>query len=326
MKHISSLTVFLLIKTFILCFVFLSVFHQASAHPGIGLVMDSKGNIYYTDLKQIWKQTPAGEKTIAVPSVHSHELYIDKYGNLFGEHLWYEPAKDKFFNYQWCLKSTGELTKVTATLEAYTQTKSYSFTRDDNGNMYWYEATKNGSVHFIRQDTTGNKNEIASGIFRDIRWVFSTPQGEIYFLDLDDLYKITPDSKFQLIAKNLCTGSAGTAFSGKRHSVFGVWFDNTGNIFAAVTADRCIRKVLPTGNVIVVYKSKKGAPVNGLFDKEGNLWVLENERVKKVELAEVSKGQAWFSNNSKYLFVLIGCVIIPLFIRQLIKKNTMHQR
>jgi streptogramin lyase len=25
------------------------------AHPGVGIVMDSKGNVFYTDLKQVWK-------------------------------------------------------------------------------------------------------------------------------------------------------------------------------------------------------------------------------------------------------------------------------
>jgi len=31
------------------------------AHPGIGIVKDSKGNIFYTDLKQVWKISPDGK-------------------------------------------------------------------------------------------------------------------------------------------------------------------------------------------------------------------------------------------------------------------------
>lgn len=43
------------------------------AHPGSGIVMDSRGNIFFTDLKQVWKVTPEGKKTVAVANVHSHE-------------------------------------------------------------------------------------------------------------------------------------------------------------------------------------------------------------------------------------------------------------
>ncbi len=54
------------------------------AHPGVGIVKDSKGNIYYTDLKQVWKITK-GNKTVVVPDVHTHELYVDQNDNLYGE-------------------------------------------------------------------------------------------------------------------------------------------------------------------------------------------------------------------------------------------------
>ena len=59
------------------------------AHPGIGIVKDSKGSIYYTDLKQVWKITN-GNKTVVVPNVHTHELYVDKNDDLYGEGGYYD--------------------------------------------------------------------------------------------------------------------------------------------------------------------------------------------------------------------------------------------
>jgi hypothetical protein len=296
------------------------------AHPGIGLVIDSKGNIYYTDLRQIWKQTPNGEKSVVVPNVHSHELYMDKHDNLFGEHYWYESAQNKFYHYQWCLKNTGELIHLSENLVANTPIPDFSFVRDDNGNMYWYEKAKTDTIHFIKRDTTGHKTKIASGLFKDIRWMFSTPNGEAYFLDLDDLYSITSDNKIELVAKNLCTGTLWTIFAGKKHSVFGVWFDNAGNIYTAVTEDKCIKKINQNGEIAIVYKSENGSPINGLFDSSGSLWVLDNVGVKKVELTEISKEQVWFSNNSKYLFGLTGLVAVLLIIRRLIRNNKKQLR
>ena len=49
-------------KVFILKF-FCLISIVVAAHPGIGIVKDSKGNIYYTDLKQVWKIALDGSKT-----------------------------------------------------------------------------------------------------------------------------------------------------------------------------------------------------------------------------------------------------------------------
>ena len=35
----------------------------ALAHPSVGIVQDSRGNVFYTDLKQVWKIAPDGKKT-----------------------------------------------------------------------------------------------------------------------------------------------------------------------------------------------------------------------------------------------------------------------
>ena len=49
------------------------------AHPGIGIVKDSKGNIFYTDLKQVWKIDYNEKKTAVVNDVHTHELNLPAY-------------------------------------------------------------------------------------------------------------------------------------------------------------------------------------------------------------------------------------------------------
>lgn len=56
-----------------------------TAHPGIGIVCDSRGNIFYSDLENSWKTGPDGNSTIVVHNVHSHELSLDAGDNLYGE-------------------------------------------------------------------------------------------------------------------------------------------------------------------------------------------------------------------------------------------------
>jgi hypothetical protein len=68
----------------------------AYAHPGIGIVVDSRGNVFYTDLQQVWRLAPDGKLEVAVPGVHAHELCLDASDNLYGEHLWYEGDRTGF--------------------------------------------------------------------------------------------------------------------------------------------------------------------------------------------------------------------------------------
>src|SRR5687767_5182768 len=82
----------------------------AHGHPGVGIVQDSRGNVFFTDLKQVWKIATDGEMSVAVPKVHTHELCLDDEGNLYGEHLWYEgDATKKWGHCVWCLRRDGTL-------------------------------------------------------------------------------------------------------------------------------------------------------------------------------------------------------------------------
>lgn len=58
----------------------------ALGHPSVSLVADSKGNLYYSDLEQVWMITPEGRKVVAVANVHTHELSVDEHDQLYGEH------------------------------------------------------------------------------------------------------------------------------------------------------------------------------------------------------------------------------------------------
>lgn len=57
----------------------------STAHPGVGIVCDRVGNIFYTDLKNVYKIAQNGERTIAVAHVHTHELAPDLADNLYGD-------------------------------------------------------------------------------------------------------------------------------------------------------------------------------------------------------------------------------------------------
>jgi hypothetical protein len=276
---------------------FLTTF--AWSHPGVGIVKDSKGNIYYTDLKQVWKISKDGSRKIVVPGVHTHELHMDAEDQLHGEHLWYNGEDlDTWGSYAWRLKPNGKLDTVVGIHEGFLE--HYSFNRDKNGNQYWVER---GPVSRIMKKTTGGDSAVlAEGSFKDIRWIHVSPDGRVYFIDLLDLYFINTNGHLTLLVKDLAKKPGPLSMHSEKHSIFGLWTDQDQNLYAAVYSSKTVKKIDPEGKVSdLLYTSPAWSPTGGLFDEEGNLWLMEynlaNEvRVRKVTKLELQKKPSSFRN------------------------------
>jgi hypothetical protein len=119
----------------------LAVTATAPAHPGIGVVLDSKGNAYYTDLKQVWRISAGGGKSVAVANVHTHELWIDSLDNLYGEHLWYEgDATGTWRHRVWKRSPGGAVSDVIPSREGFRDDfDDFHFVRDRAGRFFWLE-------------------------------------------------------------------------------------------------------------------------------------------------------------------------------------------
>ena len=309
----------------------------AYTHPGIGIVKDSKENIYYTDLKQVWKISPDGKRTIIVPNVHTHELYIDSTDNLYGEHLWYNgEKKDTWGYYVWCLENSGKLVKILKPTEGFRN--EYSFVRDKAGNMYWAERFT--VSRFKKKTPRGQVTTLAEGKFKEIRWMHATPEGNLFFIDWQDLYKIDTTGRIISLAKNLSDSTALFSFANGRHSLFGIWTDSSQNIYVANYSGQVVKKITPTGVVSRFIKTTSPwSPTGGLFDKAGNLWLMEysdnNEtRVRKISKESIAANNLPVNsaemNTVKPLIYITGLIvllaIIGLVIRRILpgKVNTVE--
>ena len=168
-------------RKIIVLFVFLLFGLSSFGHPGIGIAMDSKGNVFYTDLVHVWKITPNGEVSIAIENIHTHELYIDQQDNLYGEHEWYEgEATDKWGNYIWKLSSNGIFEKVIPDVEGFLDNNT--LIRDNNGNTFWPK--KNDDHERLMKDSNnGESCYFTDHLFDDIRWMY-------YSMDDDYLYVV----------------------------------------------------------------------------------------------------------------------------------------
>ncbi|MEA2236099.1 MAG: hypothetical protein QOC81_823 [Thermoanaerobaculia bacterium] len=267
-------------RTAALCLLFFAS-TSAFAHPSVSVVIDSRGNVYYSDLAQIWRVAPDGTRSIAVPNVHSHELYVDAAGTLYGENVWYNgEAANTWGNSVWKRTSDGRVSFVHPPRAGFNE--DTSFVRDAAGNQYFAIHDKN---EIRRKSPDGRVVTMARGSFKDIRWMTVSPNGIVYLIDSIDLVRITPDGKITTVARNL---SSHALAGGDRHRVQGLWLDRAGNVYVAASADGVVKRVNPAGRVEVVARSTfPWSPSGGAIAPNGDLWVLEysvtnQQRVRKV--------------------------------------------
>ncbi len=286
------------------------ILHSSLAHPGVGIVKDSKGNIYYTDLNQIWKIKPDGTKSVVIRGVHSHEIAIDPEDNLYGEHLWYNgESAGTWGHYAWRLNSNGKLDTLIGPKEGYLD--NYSFNRDGAGNMYWIQQWKPNRIKKLTPD--GKLIILAEKEMGEIGWMHVTSDGRIYFTDHKDLYQLDQSGKIHLLARN--PGAVNTSKS----SLWGIWTDRSENIYIANMDQGKVVKIDSSGKIsTLIASSADWFPLSGVFDDKDNLWLMEGNKVNEVRVRKIlSKELASEPKTSKVVFgnsVFIGSLLLALVV------------
>lgn len=321
-------------KKFIVYSLLFVVSFSMVAHPGIGIVKDSKGNIYYTDLAKVWKIALDGNRSVVVTGVHTHELYIDGQDNLYGEHLWYNgESRDTWGHYVWCLKNNGDLVKEINPTEGFLS--NYSFVRDTLGNMYWVERFTTSK--FMKKTKDGEVVKIAEGKFGFIGWLTATKNGTLYFTEHNKLHKLTPDGKsgsyrIETIAGNIGTKSTDFSVMGRDYDSYGIWTDAADNVYLAMIDSKKVIRIGADGKPETILTSNSLWTIcSGIFDNKGNLWVLENSAANEVRARKITKEALAGNKNAAnfptkpHLLITI-CTIAGIGLLFLIAKMILNKR
>jgi hypothetical protein len=266
---------------------FLWIIPPALCHPGVGIVQDSRGNVFYTDLRQVWKIAPDGTKAVAVPNVHTHELCLDADDNLYGEHLWYErDATGKWGHRVWRRNRDGTVTDVIPTRDGFLHDQS--FVRDRAGSMYW--AVPGPPIVIKKRSPDGTIRNHASGDFREVRWMTARPDGTLFLNDNGDLRRVAPDGKVTTVVAKLSSQNPPPAQVINRHYHMGMWTDSGGDVYVAIHAERAVVRVSPDGKVTVAARTTRPwSPTGGMVDRDGNLWLLEGKGANDVRVRRIDR-------------------------------------
>jgi hypothetical protein len=270
----------------------------ALAHPGIGIVVDKAGNVYFTDLKQVWKIAPDGTKTVAVPQVHTHELFLDDQNDLFGEHLWYESAQDKFWHYPWRLTAQRKLERL-APPEAGFDYK-YSLVRDAAGNQYLmrekrlFRVRPDGRVEFVAGGAVANKDGVgAAAGFTDVVWMHAARDGTLYLTDLGHLRRVSPSGEVRTLPARFAPRRRSAMWVQPRHALMGIAADDAGNVFVANYGAGRVEKFGADGKMSVLHRSAYPYGPTGVALRGDAVYVLEyaldSVRVFKIASGAVTR-------------------------------------
>jgi hypothetical protein len=298
------------------------------AHPGVGIVKDSRGNIFYTDLHQVWKITN-GTKTVVVPNVHTHELYIDNNDNLYGEGSYYDDKANKFYHYLWVYRANGQIDTIIGMKEDYLQ-QDFSLSRDKYGNEYYTKQflKQPESNNIYRKSPNGMETIFATGNFKGVTWLHPQDNGSLLYVSNNAIFKIDSFGNKHLIKDKVGNAKPSFKFSGNSITIWGVWQDDTNNIYVAVFSDQVVKKIDVNGNMTNIYKSKGNwAPLHGVFDNDNRLWVLESSDKNdvRVTLAETTLLTTDTSKPNLVNYLIVSFLALGLLLLYLKLRNFIQQ-
>ncbi len=285
---------------------------EALAHPGIGLVYDGKKTIYFTDLVHVWKlDITTGEPEIFLENIHTHELYLDPQGHLYGEHYWYVESEGKFKNYIWKADEKGILTKIIE--DRYDENNDFSFVR--NNRFESFEIRKTADNYEIIKSDSVTETVLHQAKLKHPTWKYLTKKEELLFIDYPSLY-LANSSDMVLLESDISSSRFPFSLQSENHSIYGVWTDQNENIYVALYGGRQVIKIDKEGYMNrILTSSFLWSPVNGVFDKNEDLWLMECRiggeiRVRKIEQSELNKKASFLKENLFFLLASMGIILL----------------
>ena len=278
------------VMTRFLFFILLLFAIPVQAHPPVSIVIDSRGNVFYSDLEQVWMIAPDGSKTIAVQHVHTHELWIGPDDTLYGEDV--ANVGDSYRHRIWKRTPDGQIENELEWREGHPDDfNDYSFARDASGLMY-------ALVRSEKQIKILRDNEVIQTIALDshegfVHWLIVQPDGTIFLTIGKSLIQIKPGTTEGIVlANHLIERTPAFDFLHDRHALMGLWTDTKNNVYVSVFSGQQVKQISPDGIASVPFRqSGKWSITGGAIDSQGRVWLLEFSSDNQVRVRRIGQDE-----------------------------------
>ena len=257
---------------------------SSSAHPMWGIAVDRQGQVYFSDLKTIWKIDAQRKLSDfrAGDDSHTHDLNIDEAGNLYGAENSYEPETQRFFSAIWKMTPAGGFSYLLAPTDNPPQ--GTSVWKDRDGNMYhvtYYperellilKRTPNGIVTALVGSSNAVRNYHQGVPYSAGGLAFGT-DGALYFTHGANVSKLTTSGTLTPLARNLVVEiDSGNPPGGS--PLFGIAVDAQGNAFVADYGNRRVLKITPDGKNSTLIRAEESWFPTGVAVRGDELYILE---------------------------------------------------
>ena len=236
------------------------------AHPGSGIVVDRRGEVYFLDTGSgVWKIDLQGKLT-QLPGPRFHWLTLD--------------ADDCFSTAHLPAGAAGDITRV-GTSPTLLVASDYPVAIGANGLLY-YPSYSSGSGLQLMELTPANQTRMlinlsAAGT-RDLRWLnglAAGADGSLYYTEDDAIRRISARGEVSTVVAKpkipTCVSIAGSP----RPMLRGLAAESNGTIYVAASGCGSLLKVSAGGQVTTVHQLQSPWTPTAVALSKDNIYVLE---------------------------------------------------
>jgi hypothetical protein len=258
----------------------------AAAHPAWGIVIDPQGRVVFSEVETntIWR-LENGRPVPILRGKHSHEIHVDAAGNLYGEHLAYRQAGERWLLSLWRLTPDGREVQLAPPSDTVELPRGLGSLRDRQGNTYAFRDSfqRVDAVELYRRSPAGEAVFLAGGPpghadgrgaaarFTGIQGKVLGADGALYVTDGATVRRISPDGMVTTVGGDPLAGVS----HGERPRLLGLAVGRRGEVLVADYDHRSVREIGSDGHVREVWRSGRYWAPSGVAAGGGAVYVLE---------------------------------------------------